>query len=224
MGGGVSGSSEGGGMRHRFHSICPYFAMFPETFVEKHLAASLYQGVVFDPFCGRGTAVFQTLLQDRVAAGSDVNPVAVCIAGAKCDPPEQSNVEARLLELREEFCAAEESGWNGAYADFFGLCFHRDTLPQILHLRSVLDWRRRKDDRFIAALCLGALHGESHRSPNCFSNRMPRTISAMVAKERVHAAAAQCVRDSRTDDRVSVPIASSESSGQRSRVRCEANR
>ena len=177
MGGGVSGSSEGGGMRHRFHSICPYFAMFPETFVEKHLAASPHQGVVFDPFCGRGTAVFQALLQDRTAAGSDVNPVAVCIASAKCDPPKQSDVEARLLELREGFCAAEESGWNGAYADFFGLCFHRDTLTQILHLRSVLDWRRRKDDRFIAALCLGALHGESHRSPNCFSNRMPRTIS-----------------------------------------------
>ena len=29
----------------------------------------------------------------------------------------------------------------------------------------------------LPALCLGALHGESHRSPNCFSNRMPRTIS-----------------------------------------------
>ena len=27
-------------MRHRFHSICPHCAMFPETFVEKHLAAS----------------------------------------------------------------------------------------------------------------------------------------------------------------------------------------
>jgi len=40
----------------------------------------------------------------------------------------------------------------------------------VRYLRSVLDWRNRKDDRFIAALCLGALHGESHRSPNCFSN------------------------------------------------------
>ena len=176
MGRGLSGSSEGG-MRHRFHSICPYFAMFPETFVEKHLAASPHRGVVFDPFCGRGTAVFQALLQDRDSAGSDVNPVAVCISGAKCDPPRQSEVEARLSELHGGFCAADESEWDGVHTEFFGLCFHRDTLPQILYLRSVLDWRRRKDDRFIAALCLGALHGESHRSPNCFSNRMPRTIS-----------------------------------------------
>lgn len=164
-------------MRHRFHSICPYFAMFPETFVEKHLAASPHRGVVFDPFCGRGTAVFQALLQDRDAAGSDVNPVAFCVSGAKCDPPGQSEVEARLAELRAGFCEVDDGGCDEAHTEFFGLCFHRDTLPQILYLRSALEWRRRKDDRFIAALCLGALHGESHRSPNYFSNRMPRTIS-----------------------------------------------
>ena len=164
-------------MRHRFHSICPYFAMFPEIFVEKHLAASPHRGVVFDPFCGRGTAVFQALLQDRAAAGSDLNPVAFCVSGAKCDPPAQSQVEARLAELRTAFREVDDGGYDKAHTEFFGLCFHRDTLPQILYLRSALDWRRRKDDRFIAALCLGALHGESHRSPNYFSNRMPRTIS-----------------------------------------------
>ena len=164
-------------MRHRFHSICPYFAMFPESFVEKHLAASPHRGIVFDPFCGRGTTVFQALLQGRDAAGVDVNPVAVCISGAKCDSPVRSEVEARLKDLRAGFRYPDGGKWEGAYAEFFELCFHRDTLPQILYLRSVLDWRHRKDDRFITALCLGALHGESHRSPNCFSNRMPRTIS-----------------------------------------------
>ena len=59
-------------MRHRFHSTCPYFAMFPETFVEKHLAATTFAGVVFDPFCGRGTTVFESLVRDRAAAGCDV--------------------------------------------------------------------------------------------------------------------------------------------------------
>ncbi len=151
--------------------------MFPETFVEKHLAASPHRGVVFDPFCGRGTAVFQALLRDRAAAGGDSNPVAFCVSGAKCDPPRRSEVEARLAELRTAFREVDDGGGGEAHTEFFGLCFHRDTLPQILYLRSILDWRRRKDDRFIAALCLGALHGESHRSPNYFSNRMPRTIS-----------------------------------------------
>lgn len=164
-------------MRHRFHSICPYFAMFPETFVEKHLAATPHDGVVFDPFCGRGTTMFQSLLQGRDAAGSDLNKVAVCISGAKCDPPERSGAEARLAELREGFRSSGEFAPPKALGSFFDLCFHRDTLNQVLYLRSKLDWRERKDDRFIATLCLGALHGESHRSPSYFSNRMPRTIS-----------------------------------------------
>ena len=164
-------------MRHRFHSICPYFAMFPESFVEKHLAASPYDGIVFDPFCGRGTTVFQALLQGRAAAGCDLNPVAVCISGAKADAPSFSELLARLAELRRECCEPEDQGWDGCLGEFFDLCFDRETLLQVRYLRSALDWRSRGDDRFIAALCLGALHGESHKSPNCFSNRMPRTIS-----------------------------------------------
>ena len=164
-------------MRHRFHSICPYFAMFPETFVEKHLAASPHDGVVFDPYSGRGTTVFQALLQGRAAAGADLNPVAVCISGAKGDPPTLSDARARLDELRREFGEPDDGEWQGDLGRFFDLCFHEETLLQVRYLRSVLDWRNRRDDRFLAALCLGALHGESHRSPNCFSNRMPRTIS-----------------------------------------------
>ena len=164
-------------MRHRFHSICPYFAMFPESFVEKHLAASPYDGVVFDPFCGRGTTVFQALLQGRAAAGCDLNPVAVCISGAKADAPAHSEVSTRLAELRHGCREPRDRGWDGRLGRFFDLCFDRATLLQVRYLRSVLDWRRRKDDRFIAALCLSALHGESHKSPNYFSNRMPRTIS-----------------------------------------------
>jgi hypothetical protein len=150
--------------------------MFPETFVEKHLAASPLDGVVFDPYCGRGTTVFQALLQGRTAAGADVNPVAVCISGAKGDPPALSDARTRLDELRRECREPNDGEWQGDLGRFFDLCFHEETLLQVRYLRSVLDWRRRKADRFIAALCLGALHGESHRSPNCFSNRMPRTI------------------------------------------------
>ena len=164
-------------MRHRFHSICPYFAMFPERFVEKHLAASPHAGVVFDPFCGRGTTVFQALLQNREAAGCDLNPVAACIAGAKCHAPDPARVRARLDELRQGFHEPNDEGWQGKLEPFFNLCFHRETLRHIRYLRSVLNWRHRREDRFIAALSLGALHGESHRSPYCFSNRMPRTIS-----------------------------------------------
>ena len=168
-------------MRHRFHSICPYFAMFPETFVQKHLAATKFDGVVFDPFCGRGTTVFESLIRERRSAGCDVHPVAVCVSGAKSDPPTQLEVSNRLLVLEEESLPFEADDDGGDLAEFFRLCFNPITYNQVCFLRKHLDWQKNRTDRFIAALCLGALHGESHRSPNYFSNRMPRTISTKPA-------------------------------------------
>jgi len=160
--------------RHPFHSLCPYFAMFPEEFVADQLFRHTTAGdLVFDPFCGRGTTVFESLLQGRRAAGSDINPVAACISGAKADAPELQAIIARIDEL--------EAGYDGnsgqAPTPFFEACFAARTLGEILYLRSELEWRNDKVDRFIAAMMLGALHGESHRSDLYLSNRMPRTIS-----------------------------------------------
>jgi hypothetical protein len=162
--------------RHPLHSICPYFAMFPEGFVERHVLAYTKVGDnVFDPFCGRGTTVFQSLLMGRQAAGVDINPVAACISGAKARPPLFAQVVDRLKHLEEEYKSARALG--RAPSLFFEKCFHRSTLRQLFFLREKLNWRRSTTDRFIAAMVLGALHGESHRSEMCLSNRMPRTIS-----------------------------------------------
>ena len=168
-------------MRHRFHSLCPYFATFPEAFVEKHLAATTLNGVVFDPFCGRGTAVFESLIRGRQGAGCDINPAAACVAGAKCDPPTLSDLLERLSALEKESRTYQACANVGELKDFFSLCFAPATFNQILFLRDKLDWLSDRTDRFIAALSLGALHGESHRSPHYFSNRMPRTISTNPA-------------------------------------------
>lgn len=164
-------------MRHPFHAICPYFAMFPESFVERQVLAFTQPGdVTFDPFCGRGTTVFQSLLMGRRSAGTDVNPVAVCIAGAKAVPPSFEGLINRIDELEREFEYTQKLEEPGLTA-FFRACFAKGTLEQILYIRKKLDWRHSDVDRFIAAMSLGALHGESHRSKLYFSNRMPRTIS-----------------------------------------------
>ena len=160
--------------RHPLHSICPYFAMFPEEFVERHVMAyTSPNDLVYDPFSGRGTTVFQSLLMGRKAAGSDINPVAVCISGAKANPPNLLDVLSRISRL--------ESSMAGFYheppSSFFEACFSERTLQQVLFLRSMLDWRKSQVDRFIAAMTLGSLHGESHKSAMYLSNRMPRTIS-----------------------------------------------
>ncbi len=148
--------------------------MFPEAFVRKHLCAAEPDAVVFDPFCGRGTTVFEALLSGRVGIGIDVNPVAVCVSRAKSNPPSASEIRKRIDELEAKFEIVDDEV---RYDEFFQLCFDESTLDQVLWLRSSLKWRENKTDCFVAAMATGCLHGESHRSARVFSNRMPRTIS-----------------------------------------------
>src|ERR1700722_10963411 len=163
--------------RHRFHSICPYFAMFPETFVRRNVLAWSKRGdVILDPFSGRGTTIFESLINGRRALGCDTNPVAVCLSKAKAEPPKLNDILRRVDEL-EKSNVRFKSRAPELSDEFFTLCFHEETLLQLLFLMKRLKWRSNKTDCFIAALALGCLHGESHRTDLCFSNRMPRTIS-----------------------------------------------
>lgn len=162
-------------MRHPLHAICPYFAMFPEEFVARHLMTFTRPGdLVLDPFCGRGTTILESLLNRRRVIGTDVNWVAACIAGAKASVPDLEVTLDRLRELEE---ASRNHSVAAPAAEFFSACFQEQTLRELSYLRANLNWRDDDRDRFIAAVILGALHGESHRSPNYLSNRMPRTIS-----------------------------------------------
>jgi hypothetical protein len=110
---------------------------------------------------------------NRRSAGTDINPVAACIAGAKAEPPGLLETLSRVDELQSAYLEPHF----GDLGEFFSRCFHEKTLKQVVYLRTHLDWQNDPIDRFIAAMALGALHGESHRSKLCFSNRMPRTIS-----------------------------------------------
>jgi hypothetical protein len=152
--------------RHPLHSLCPNFAMLPEDFVERQVLAHTKPGeTVFDPFCGRGTTVFQSLLMNRPSAGIDINPVAACVAGAKADPPNLIAILQHIDELERSF--DRRSNKFKIPNRFFECCFHAKTLQQILFLRQELAWHTNKVDRFVAAITLGALHGESHRSQRC---------------------------------------------------------
>ena len=63
------------GKRLPLHAICPYFAMFPESFVREHVEQySEKSDWVLDPFCGRGTTILESLLLGRNAAGSERQP------------------------------------------------------------------------------------------------------------------------------------------------------
>jgi len=162
------------------HAICPYFAMFPEDFVREQVETfSKERDWVFDPFCGRGTTVLESLLLGRNAAGSDINPVAFCVSRAKAERPVLEDIQSRVDTLEESFVETDVERWEKARASlppFFRRAFYPTTLRELLFLRSELDWRTDRIERFISALVLGSLHGEMDRSSAYFSNQMPRTI------------------------------------------------
>lgn len=170
---------------HRLHALCPYFAMFPPSFAKQAILETTKPGdVVLDPFSGRGTTLLEALLNDRQAIASDVNPVAAIVSGAKADPPKLEDVLTRIETHREECSAVDDASLASdaeALPEFFGYAFHRATLNQVLFLRRRLSGARSRADRFIAALCLGHLHGESNKSQNFFSNQMAHTIAMKPA-------------------------------------------
>ncbi len=164
--------------RNRFHSLCSYFAMFPESFVETWLERVSKPGdYVLDPFCGRGTTPFQALLMGRKAIACDVNPVAYCVTRAKTNIPSLAAVKRRITVLERQFQQGEWEKERRALPKFFKAAYAASTLRQILYLRQKLEWRRTKTDCMLAALLLGSLHGESNKSPSYLSNQMPHTIS-----------------------------------------------
>src|SRR5882672_4225953 len=107
-------------MRNPLHSICPYFAVFPEAFVQTHIFAFSQPGdCILDPFCGRGTAILESLLNHRVAIGTDINPVAACISGAKANVPNKKILTQRLVELEDSFIPNRHP----VASEFFEWCF-----------------------------------------------------------------------------------------------------
>jgi len=156
--------------------------MFPEQFAEKWIEELSAPGdVVVDPFCGRGTTPFQAVQMGRLAIASDINPVAYCVTAAKTRAPTLQTLRRRIRELEQGYDGRRWSPTAGAQPEFFRVGYTRRTLAQLLYLRSTLNWRTRRTDAMIAALVLGALHGETEKSPSYLSAQMPRTISTKPA-------------------------------------------
>jgi hypothetical protein len=156
--------------------------MFPERFAENWISKVSKRGdVILDPFSGRGTTATCALLSGRNAVAADVNDLAFCLTKAKVDAPTRATALKRIARLRREFSEKRFARGAASLPEFFQYGFHPATLRQILYLRARLDWRHKKSDTMIAALALGALHGEADKSSSYFSNQMPRTISTKPA-------------------------------------------
>jgi DNA methylase len=130
--------------------------------------------VVYDPFAGRGTAPMEACRLGRLGVGSDANPFAYILTGAKVDPPDPAEAVAQLADLRRN-C---KPGDPACAPDDIRMLYHPRVLGQLLWLRQTLD-KETRADRFLMALLLGVMHanyrpgaparGLSISMPNTFS-------------------------------------------------------
>lgn len=137
--------------------------------------------VVYDPFSGRGTAPMEACRLGRIGLGSDANPLASVLTGAKVDPPILETVSSRLDTLAASMPARRID----RVPDEIRMLYSPRVLRQLCWLRKQLDIDDRTD-RFIMSMILGLLHANyTPGSPaRGFSISMPNTFSMSSAYVR----------------------------------------
>mgnify|MGYP000854153736 CR=1 FL=1 len=157
------------------NAICPYFTMFPLDVPFKQLQKADSNSWVLDPFCGRGTTNYAARLLGLPSVGVDSSPIATAIAEgkmAKTTPRAVKNACAEILNSDQKVTRPE--------GDFWSMCFHEETLKDLLTIReSLLLDCKTPERKALRALILGILHGPKNKGlPSYLSNQMPRTYAA----------------------------------------------
>jgi hypothetical protein len=149
----------------------------PRFFIERLTAPG---NLVYDPFMGRGTTLIEAALLGRVPVGNDVNPLSAVLTRPRLQPPELSQIEARLLEI----------GLNDPadVPDDLLVFYHEDTLRAISSLKRYLQVRKRTAsldalDEWIAMVTLNRLTGHSRGFLSVYT--LPPNQAVSVRSQRV---------------------------------------
>lgn len=164
---------------HSLHEIS-YRACFkpqlPRYFIESFSEPG---DTVLDPFMGRGTTLIEAALHGRVPVGVDANPLCVCLARPRLDPPDLASVKQRLTEIN--FSAESDC------PEDLLVFFHPETLREIGALRGHLMCREaaRQLDRVDDWIRMVALNRLTGHSPGFFSvYTLPPNQAVSVASQR----------------------------------------
>jgi hypothetical protein len=168
------------------HSIMSRVGGFPASLVRYLIAAYSSPGeLIADPFCGKGTTLYEAALLRREAVGGDVAPDAVLVSRAKCSNVRLEQAVGYIEKLKYHDVSVRD------IREDIRTFFHPTTLRQLLSVRNqVLKDTDRRDTRdvatFVCALILGILHGHSRLSLSlpcnqCFA-MSPNYVRGYVTK------------------------------------------
>ena len=144
---------------HSLHEIS-YRACFkpqlPAYFIDRFTSAG---DIVLDPFMGRGTTALQASLSERIAYGSDINPLSAILVAPRLNPPNLLDVEKALRAMPQT-------------ADIPTEClelltfFHPQTLSNLIAIRNCFAEKETNDamtneDQWIRMVILNRLSGHS---------------------------------------------------------------
>jgi site-specific DNA-methyltransferase (adenine-specific) len=156
--------------------MCTYLGSYPPSIARTLITKWVdRQGTIIDPFCGRGTTLFEAAQMGYPFFGCDLNPLAVSISQAKLTSVSLRDVLHRLTDLARKY---EPTTDIEALTDDIRIIFHERTLLQLCYLRKQLD-PSVPEDRFLIGAILGIMHGK-HRNDGTtgyLSIDMPNTFS-----------------------------------------------
>lgn len=142
----------------RWCGFGPYYAMFPVKFAKAVvLKFSPKSGAILDPFCGRGTVPFVSMVSGRKATGIDLNPVAWIFSSVKTNPfPNVELIEERIKQIFMSICSEDTIYEN----EFQQLAWDISVFSFLKAARRMLDWKDSNLDRTIMAFILVYLHAK----------------------------------------------------------------
>ena len=161
------------------HTMCSYHGMFPAKlahyFIQRYTRPD---GVVLDPFSGRGTVALQARAEGRRSICNDLSPLAYVLSQAKAKPPLYDDLDY-LARLEKRYRHPSRAGG--------GVARHPDALPRE-HAQAALLYPRPpavEADRLDAGrvydcrLTCGIMHGSWRRDATSqyLSISMPNTFS-----------------------------------------------
>ena len=142
---------------HSLHQTIPVQNSTSPELVSYFLSQYSIKGdVVLDPFCGTGTVPLEVNLHGRIAAFSDISPLAMKMASIKVEPSDITDVTLLLQQ-----CNVRRPINLSHYTEHFRPFYDIDTFRELVNLKVFLAEQPSSVARFVELVAMSLMHGNS---------------------------------------------------------------